>query len=73
MKTWIIHGPASGDFFLSQVNGLVAGRGANIKAQSYNTRSGIGYPIMDVEQSLARIVEKQMELIATNIRTRLLF
>jgi D-3-phosphoglycerate dehydrogenase len=58
---------------LSQVNGLVAGRGANIKAQSYNTRSGIGYLIMDVEQSLSRIVEKQMELLASNIRTRLLF
>lgn len=58
---------------LSQINGLVAGRGANIKAQSYNTRSGIGYLIMDVEQSLSPIVEKQMELLASNIRTRLLF
>jgi D-3-phosphoglycerate dehydrogenase / 2-oxoglutarate reductase len=58
---------------LSQVNGLVAGRGANIKAQSYNTRNGIGYLIMDVDKSLSRIVEKQMELLASNIRTRLLF
>jgi D-3-phosphoglycerate dehydrogenase / 2-oxoglutarate reductase len=58
---------------LSQINGLVAGRGANIKAQSYNTRNGIGYLIMDVEKSLSRIVEKQMELLASNIRTRLLF
>jgi D-3-phosphoglycerate dehydrogenase / 2-oxoglutarate reductase len=58
---------------LSQINGLVAGRGANIKAQSYNTRNGIGYLVMDVEQSLSRIVEKQMELLASNIRTRLLF
>jgi D-3-phosphoglycerate dehydrogenase len=58
---------------LSQINGMVAGRGANIKAQSYNTHSGIGYLIMDVEKSLSRIVEKQMELIPPNIRTRLLF
>jgi D-3-phosphoglycerate dehydrogenase / 2-oxoglutarate reductase len=58
---------------LSQINGLVAGRGVNIKAQSYNTRNGIGYLIMDVERSLSRIVEKQMELLAPNIRTRLLF
>ncbi len=58
---------------LSQINGLVAGRGANIKAQSYNTRNGIGYLIMDVEKSLSRIVEKQMELLPSNIRTRLLF
>ena len=58
---------------LSQINGLVAGRGANIKAQSYNTRNGIGYLVMDVEKSLSRIVEKQMELLASNIRTRLLF
>ncbi len=66
-----IHKDAPG--VLSQINGLIAGRGVNIKAQSYNTRDGIGYLIMDVEQSLSRIVEKQMELLAPNIRTRLLF
>jgi D-3-phosphoglycerate dehydrogenase / 2-oxoglutarate reductase len=58
---------------LSRINGLVAGMSINIKAQSYNTRGGIGYLIMDVEQSLSRAIERQIESLDTSIRTRLLF
>jgi D-3-phosphoglycerate dehydrogenase len=58
---------------LSRINGLVAGMSVNIKAQSYNTRNGIGYLIMDVERSLSRAIEKQIEFLDANIRTRLLF
>jgi D-3-phosphoglycerate dehydrogenase len=58
---------------LSQINGLVAGMRVNIKAQSYNTRGGVGYLIMDVERSLSRDIEKQIESLDFNIRTRLLF
>jgi len=58
---------------LSRINGLVAGMGVNIKAQSYNTRGGIGYLIMDVERSLSREIETQIESLDSNIRTRLLF
>jgi D-3-phosphoglycerate dehydrogenase len=58
---------------LSRINGLVAGMSVNIKAQSYNTRSGIGYLIMDVERSLSPAIQKQIELLDSNIRTRLLF
>ncbi len=58
---------------LSRINGLVAKMQVNIKAQSYNTRQGIGYLIMDVERSLSRAVEKQIEALDTSIRTRLLF
>ena len=58
---------------LSRVNGLVAGMGVNIKAQSYNTRDGIGYLIMDVEKDLSPSIKEQIELLDSNIRTRLLF
>jgi D-3-phosphoglycerate dehydrogenase / 2-oxoglutarate reductase len=58
---------------LSRINGLVAGMSVNIKAQSYNTHGGIGYLIMDVERSLSRAIEEQIESLDTSIRTRLLF
>jgi D-3-phosphoglycerate dehydrogenase / 2-oxoglutarate reductase len=58
---------------LSRINGLIAAMSVNIKAQSYNTRGGIGYLIMDVERSLSREVQKQIEALGSSIRTRLLF
>jgi D-3-phosphoglycerate dehydrogenase / 2-oxoglutarate reductase len=58
---------------LSRINGLVAGMSVNIKAQSYNTRGGVGYLIMDVERNVSRSIEKQIESLDTSIRTRLLF
>jgi D-3-phosphoglycerate dehydrogenase len=58
---------------LSGINGLVAGMRVNIKAQSYNTRNGIGYLIMDVERSLSPSIKNQIESMDSNIRTRLLF
>jgi D-3-phosphoglycerate dehydrogenase len=58
---------------LSRINGLIAGMSVNIKAQSYNTRNGVGYLIMDVERNLSRDIGKQIESLDTNIRTRLLF
>jgi D-3-phosphoglycerate dehydrogenase len=58
---------------LSRINGLIAGMSVNIKAQSYNTRNGVGYLIMDVERSLPRTIGKQIESLDSNIRTRLLF
>lgn len=58
---------------LSRINGLVASMSVNIKAQSYNTRNGIGYLIMDVERSLPPSIKEQIEGLDSNIRTRLLF
>jgi D-3-phosphoglycerate dehydrogenase len=58
---------------LSRINGLIAGMSVNIKAQSYNTRNGVGYLIMDVERRLSRNIGEQIEAMDTNIRTRLLF
>lgn len=57
---------------LSSINGLVASMGVNIKAQSYNTRKGIGYLIMDVERSLSGEVKKKIDALDTTIRTRIL-
>lgn len=57
---------------LGRINGLVAKIGVNIKAQKYNTRNGVGYLIMDVERSLSRTVERQIETLDSSIRTRLL-
>jgi D-3-phosphoglycerate dehydrogenase / 2-oxoglutarate reductase len=58
---------------LSRINGLIADMRVNIKAQSYNTRNGVGYLIMDVERSVPRKIGKQIEKMDSNIRTRLLF
>jgi D-3-phosphoglycerate dehydrogenase / 2-oxoglutarate reductase len=58
---------------LSRINGIVAKIDVNIKAQSYNTRNGVGYLIMDVERTLSRAVQKKIEALDTSIRTRLLF
>jgi D-3-phosphoglycerate dehydrogenase len=58
---------------LSRINGLIAAMGVNIKAQAYNTRGGVGYLIMDVERSLSRAVQEQIEALESSIRTRLLF
>jgi D-3-phosphoglycerate dehydrogenase / 2-oxoglutarate reductase len=58
---------------LSRINGLIAAMSVNIKAQSYNTRGGIGYLIMDVERSLSLAVQQQIEALDSSLRTRLLF
>jgi D-3-phosphoglycerate dehydrogenase len=58
---------------LSRINGLVAEMGVNIKAQSYNTRKGIGYLMLDAERRLSPTVKKQIESLDTDIRTRILF
>lgn len=58
---------------LSQINGLVGGMGVNINAQSYSTRDGIGYLMMDVEKKLPRDIQEKIESLDSNLRTRLLF
>ena len=57
---------------LSRVNGLVAGMGVNIKAQSYHTRDGIGYLIMDAERTLSRGIGAEIAALDSSIRTRIL-
>jgi D-3-phosphoglycerate dehydrogenase len=58
---------------LSRINGLIGSRNVNIKAQSYSTTNGIGYLMMDVERSLPRSIQEQIDSLDINIRTRLLF
>ncbi len=58
---------------LGRINGLIARMSVNIKAQSYHTRGGIGYLIMDAERSLSPDIKMQIESLGSNIRTRLLF
>ena len=58
---------------LHQINGLVAGMGANIKSQFLGTLNGIGYLIMDVDQRLSRAIKEKIDGLDTSIRTRLLF
>ncbi len=58
---------------LSRINGLIGGMGVNINAQSYSTSDGIGYLMMDVEKKLPRDIQEQIELLDSNIKTRLLF
>ncbi|MBN2320886.1 MAG: phosphoglycerate dehydrogenase [Acidobacteria bacterium] len=58
---------------LSRINGLVGGLGVNINAQSYSTKDGIGYLMMDVEKKLPRDIREKIESLDSNIKTRLLF
>ena len=58
---------------LRRINSFIASRSINIQAQTYHTRDGIGYLIMDAEVGLHRDVGEHIEAMDSNIRTRLLF
>jgi len=58
---------------LGRINGLIASLHVNIKAQTYHTRDGVGYLIMDAEKGLSRDIGAEIEALDSNIRTRLLF
>jgi D-3-phosphoglycerate dehydrogenase / 2-oxoglutarate reductase len=57
---------------LGMINGMVADMKVNIKAQTYHTRSGTGYLMMDVERTLSREIVKEIDSLESTIRTRLL-
>ncbi len=58
---------------LSNINRIVAEMGVNISSQYLGTRHDIGYLIMDVDQKISREVKRQIDLLDTTIKTRLLF
>lgn len=58
---------------LSNINGIMASIGANIKAQFLRTYEDVGYLIMDVDKSLSKQVKQQIDELETTIRTRLLY
>ena len=58
---------------LSNINRIVAEMGANISSQYLGTRHDVGYLIMDVDQKISREVKREIDLLDTTIKTRLLF
>jgi len=58
---------------LSNINRIVAQMGVNISSQYLGTRHDIGYLIMDVDQKISREVKREIDLLDTTIKTRLLF
>lgn len=58
---------------LSAVNRLFAEHNINISAQSLMTKESIGYLIMDVENSDAKVALDKLRSVSGTIRTRLLY
>ena len=58
---------------LSNINRIVAEMGVNISSQYLGTRHDVGYLIMDVDQKISREVKREIDILDTTIKTRLLF
>lgn len=57
---------------LGQINGIVSGVGANIRAQYLSTDPLIGYVVIDIETDQAKPVYEQIAKLPTSIKTMLL-
>jgi D-3-phosphoglycerate dehydrogenase len=58
---------------LSAINQIIAGMGANIRAQYLETRSDVGYLIIDVDSDISAAVKNSIDELDTSIKTRMLF
>lgn len=58
---------------LSAINQIIAGMGANIRAQYLETRGDVGYLIIDVDSELSLAVKSSIDGLDTSIKTRILF
>lgn len=58
---------------LSAINQIIAGMGANIRAQYLETRSDVGYLIIDVDSNISAVVKNSIDELDTSIKTRMLF
>jgi D-3-phosphoglycerate dehydrogenase / 2-oxoglutarate reductase len=58
---------------LRDINAIVSGLHANIRAQLLSTDADIGYLIMDLDQDVSDEVRKAVAALETNIRTRILY
>jgi D-3-phosphoglycerate dehydrogenase len=58
---------------LRDINAIVSGLHANIRAQVLATDPDIGYLIMDLDQDVSDEVRKAVAALATNIKTRILY
>ena len=58
---------------LSSINQIIASMGANIRAQYLETRSDVGYLIIDVDSDISAAVKSSIDNLDTSIKTRMLF
>lgn len=58
---------------LSSINAIIAGMGANIRAQYLETRGEVGYLIIDIDSDISSAVKNSIDELSTSIRTRLLY
>jgi D-3-phosphoglycerate dehydrogenase len=58
---------------LSSINSIIAGMGANIRAQYLETRADVGYLIIDVDSDISEVVKNSIDELDTSIKTRVLF
>jgi D-3-phosphoglycerate dehydrogenase len=58
---------------LSAINQIIAGMGANIRAQYLETKADVGYLIIDVDSELSLAVKSSIDGLDTSIKTRILF
>jgi D-3-phosphoglycerate dehydrogenase len=58
---------------LSSINSIIAGMGANIRAQYLETRGEVGYLIIDIDSDISNSVRIKIDELDTSIKTRLLY
>lgn len=58
---------------LKEINRIISGLGANIRAQSLATDAEIGYLVIDTDQAFSSEVKAAIEALETSIKTRILY
>ncbi len=58
---------------LSAINSIIAGMGANIRAQNLSTLAEVGYLIVDIDKEISDALRAAIDELETSIKTRILF
>lgn len=58
---------------LSSINSIIAGVGANIRAQYLSTLGEVGYLIVDIDKEISDTLRVSIDELDTSIKTRILF
>ncbi len=58
---------------LSSINSIIAGVGANIRAQTLSTLGEVGYLIVDIDKEISDTLRVAIDELDTSIKTRILF
>lgn len=58
---------------LSAINSIIAGMGANIRAQNLSTLAEVGYLIVDIDKEISDALRAAIDELDTSIKTRILF